>query len=158
MPEPTMIGGLALGVLGSYLANRVDDAQRPLVELIKSRLKRGAELLHQSGADHAGGSLLAPDDPLLLDAAKKVRGHALTLQLLGGYLRQAHGGDIRRTDRIDFTKAFQRQLEGHAYNVMEAYERWFEGHGVEGQRQLAVLRLTGLFDRSADAGCLQALR
>ncbi len=40
---------------------------------------------------------------------------------------------------------------------MAAYARWFEGEGEKGQRALAMLRLTGLFDRPADAGCLAAL-
>ncbi|MDA1052700.1 MAG: hypothetical protein O3C40_19775 [Planctomycetota bacterium] len=47
LPEPvtTAIGGLALGTLASYLANRVDDAQRPLLQLITARLQHsGAEL------------------------------------------------------------------------------------------------------------------
>lgn len=40
---------------------------------------------------------------------------------------------------------------------MDAYARWLEGDGAKGQRALAVLRLMGLFDRPADAGCLGAL-
>ncbi len=121
-------------------------------------VKRGAELLHLSGADRAGNSPIGPDDKELLAASREVRGHALTLQLLGGYLRRAHGGDVRRRDRVDFNKAFEQQLEGHAFNVMEAYQRWFEENGTDGERQLAALRLTGFFDRPADGGCLRALR
>ncbi len=41
---------------------------------------------------------------------------------------------------------------------MEAYERYFEAEGEKGRRQLAVLRLLGLFDRLASAECLAALR
>lgn len=41
---------------------------------------------------------------------------------------------------------------------MAAYEGWFIGEGEKGLRPLALLRLLGLFDRPADAGCLGALR
>jgi len=41
---------------------------------------------------------------------------------------------------------------------MEAYEKWFLREGAQGRRQLAVLRLLGLFDRPASKGCLEALR
>ncbi len=41
---------------------------------------------------------------------------------------------------------------------MEAYEKWFAGEGAQGQRQLAILRLLGLFDRPASKDCLDALR
>ncbi len=40
---------------------------------------------------------------------------------------------------------------------MDAYVEWFEGDGEKGQQALAMLRLLGLFDRPADAGCLAAL-
>lgn len=40
---------------------------------------------------------------------------------------------------------------------MDAYVRWFETEGKHGKRALALLRLLGLFDRPADAGCLKAL-
>src|SRR5262249_17332141 len=46
---------------------------------------------------------------------------------------------------------------GHAFRVLKAYETWLAG-GEEGRRQLAILRLLGLFDRPADPGCLAALR
>jgi tetratricopeptide (TPR) repeat protein len=47
---------------------------------------------------------------------------------------------------------------GHAFRVLEAYESWFASSGISGQRQLAVLRLLGFFDRPAAASCLTALR
>ncbi|MEM9557417.1 MAG: tetratricopeptide repeat protein [Acidobacteriota bacterium] len=87
----------------------------------------------------------------------EVRGHALTLNLLGRYLRDAYDGDVRKRDTIDFAEAADEQ-GGHAFRVMEAYEGWFEAEGAQGARALAVLRLMGLFDRPADNGCLEALR
>lgn len=86
-----------------------------------------------------------------------VGGHALTLNLMGGFLARAHGGDIRRRDRVQFAKADAHVQGGHAFKAMAAYERWLENGGEEGARQLAILRLLGLFDRPATAGCLAAL-
>ena len=121
-------------------------------------VRHGAELLHLAGARFAGAASIDEDDHELLAAAKEVKGHAMTLQMLGGYLRSAQEGDILRRDRVDFEKAFADQLEGHTYNVMEAYEKWFQAEGPRGERQLAVLRMLGLFDRVADAQCIAALR
>lgn len=91
-------------------------------------------------------------------AVEEVDGHALTLDLLGTYLKRAHGGDVRRRDRVKFEKADAKVKGGHAFRVIGAYETWLRGGGEESTRQLAVLRLMGLFDRPASAGCIKALR
>jgi len=90
--------------------------------------------------------------------ATDVKGHALTLNLLGRYLAEAHHGDIRRRDLVRFEEADAEIQGGHAFRVIAAYERWFGGEGEGGLRALAILRLMGLFDRPADAGCINALR
>jgi hypothetical protein len=87
-----------------------------------------------------------------------VAGHALTLGLLGCYLVRAHRGDIRKRDHVKLDKADAKIQGGHAFKTMAAYEKWLAEGGKEGERGLAVLRLLGLFDRPADAGCLEALR
>ncbi len=117
-----------------------------------------AALLHHAGAKFAGAKEIKPDDPELMAAATEVRSHALTLQLLGSYLRHTHGGDIRHRDRINWERAGEREQEGHTWVVMEAYEKWFEEHGEQGRQQIAVLRMLGLFDRPADIRCIDALR
>ncbi len=86
-----------------------------------------------------------------------VKGHALALNLLGSYLRDAHGGDIRKRDLVKLTEADAEEQGGHAFRVMDAYALAFEREGDKGQRALALLRLLGLFDRPADAACLSAL-
>jgi tetratricopeptide (TPR) repeat protein len=88
---------------------------------------------------------------------EEVHGHALTLNLLGRYLVRAHGGDVRRRDRVRFERADATIQGGHAFKAMAAYERWLADGGAEGARQLAILRLMGLFDRPADASCLNTL-
>ena len=91
-------------------------------------------------------------------AWKDAGGHALTIQLLGRFLGEAHGGDIRKIEEVQFEVA-DRETQGRtAMRVMLAYERWLESAGPERQRDLAVLRLTGLFDRPADPDCVAALR
>jgi hypothetical protein len=89
---------------------------------------------------------------------KDVTGHALTLNLMGSFLAQAFRGDIRKRDLVKFEEADAEIQGGHAFRVMEAYEKWFVTGDEKAKRQLAVLRLLGLFDRPADAGCLAALR
>ncbi|MDD2776039.1 MAG: TIR domain-containing protein [Gallionella sp.] len=87
-----------------------------------------------------------------------VQGHALTLNLLGGFLKRAFKGDIRQRDRVKFDKADNKTQGGHAFRTMTAYEQWLLEGGDEGCREVAILRLMGLFDRPADAGCIYALR
>lgn len=86
-----------------------------------------------------------------------VKGHALTLNLLGSYLRDAYGGDIRKRDLVKLEEADEEEQSGHAFRAMDAYAHWFESGGERGVRALGMVRLLGLFDRPADAGCLAAL-
>jgi tetratricopeptide (TPR) repeat protein len=114
-------------------------------------------------SETAGSALLesmlgavASSDDERREISREVKGHALTLELLGGYIRRALG-DVRRWREIDFARADEEQ-GGHAFRVMEAYVQWFLSHGDFGRRQLSLLRLLGLFDRPADPGCIEALR
>ncbi len=86
-----------------------------------------------------------------------IKGHALTLNLIGTYLRDAQGGDIRRRDRVKLQEADVEEQGGHAFRVMEAYERAFKKEGDKGERALAILRLLGLFDRPVPSDQLAAL-
>jgi hypothetical protein len=90
-----------------------------------------------------------------------VQGHALTLNLLGTYLRDAHAGDIRQRDLINLAEANAEELGGHAFRVMDAYVDWLASAEPEtlntSRRALALWQLMGLFDRPATAECLQAL-
>jgi hypothetical protein len=98
----------------------------------------------------------------LAEACDKFHCHALSITLLGRYLFDAHQGDILRIDRVDLHKADKLTREDRqrtAWKVLEAYDAWL-GQVDDGDnpRTLAVLRLTGLFDRTATADCLAALR
>jgi tetratricopeptide (TPR) repeat protein len=85
-------------------------------------------------------------------ASREFGGHALALHLLGTYLRDACGGDVRRRREVAVLDDWS-EPGGHAWRVMESYERWF-GDGPE----VAVLRLLGLFDRVANEAEVLALR
>ena len=85
-----------------------------------------------------------------------VDGHALTLHIMGSFLKKAFGGDIRKRDRVTFAKASQKTDNDHAFRAMAAYARWMEDGSDEARRELAILRLMGLFDRPATADCLAA--
>jgi tetratricopeptide (TPR) repeat protein len=91
-------------------------------------------------------------------AWKDSGGHALTLQLLGRFIADAHGGDIRHFKEVKFEEADLERQGRSAFKVMIAYEHWLRSAGPERQRELALLRLTGLFDQPISRDCLQALR
>ncbi len=102
-----------------------------------------------------GHNVIGPQAELKA-ASREVKGHALTLSLMGRYLRLAFDPpDIARRDCFDFSEADAETQNGHAFRVFAAYERWFESEGR--QVELAILRLLGLFDRPATPDCLAAL-
>jgi hypothetical protein len=117
----------------------------------------GAALLHAEGANKAGNVPIAADDAELKEASQQVKGHALTLSLLGNYLALAFAGDIRQFGQIDWAEANAETKGGHAFRVIAAYERWFAGEG-QPPELLAALRLLGFFDRPATPENLAALR
>ena len=90
-------------------------------------------------------------------ASEQVDGNALALILLGTYLRGLVRGDVRRRDTALLFAGAERYAE-HAHKVIKSYETWFEAEDEVGPAAIAILRLMGLFNRPADAGCLAALR
>ncbi len=126
------------------------DATAPEWRLAHLPTAAGVELLETLGVH-------GPDRELVR-LVEDVAGHALTLNLLGRYLAGAHGGDIRRRDRIDLAKADLKIEGGHAFKTMAAYETRFIEGDQEGARQRAVMRCLGLFDHPADVVSLATLR
>jgi hypothetical protein len=88
----------------------------------------------------------------LRTASEEFGGHCLALTLLGGYLTDAYGGDIRCREEMSGHLAHDVRQGAHGRKVMASYQSWF-GEGPE----LAVLRLLSLFDRPADQKALEAL-
>jgi hypothetical protein len=123
----------------------------PEWELARLSTPAGVKLLRSLGVEGSESDLAA--------AVEEVDGHALTLSLIGRYLVRAHDGDVRKRDRVDLHKADEKTTShGHAFRAMGTYERWLSSGDEENRRQLALLRLLGLFDRPAPAGCIAALR
>ncbi len=122
----------------------------PQLDLEHLPIPAGVELLKAVG--------VRGTDSELRQLVEDVGGHALTLNLIGRFLVKAHGGDIRRRDRVRIDKADANIQGGHAFRAMAAYETWLGEGGQDGTRSLAILRLLGLFDRPAGADCLAALR
>lgn len=120
--------------------------------------KAGAVLLHHAGANRSGAAKIKTDDNELLTASAEVNGHALTLNLLGRFLARAHSCDIRRRALVKFEEADRMEQGGTTFRMLSAFEKWFAKSGEFGARQLAILRMLGLFDRPADVGCISALR
>lgn len=120
----------------------------PEIKLKSLSAEAGVALLRRLGVK----GIQAEFEQLVRD----VKGHALTLNLLGSFLRDAHAGDIRKRDLVKLSEAAEEQ-GGHAFHVMDAYVKSFKEEGVKGMRALSVLRLLGLFDRPATADCLNAL-
>jgi hypothetical protein len=121
----------------------------------------GARLLHRLGVRRAGAADISEDDAELHQTSREVHGHALTLTLLGRYLALSADdsvGDIRQRDRLKLHEADTEALGGHAFKVMETYEKWFASSGEKGARELTAVRLLGFFDRPVNAACLAALR
>ena len=132
-----------------------------LSELAMWRMTTAAEWDLKRLSDDAGAELLKElgvngQDIEKRELSANVRGHALTLTLLGRFLKRAHHGDIRRVDRVNLEKVSEKEQGGHAFRVIAAYERWFEDNGCK--TELAILRMLGLFDRPATPDCLEALR
>ncbi|MDK1021994.1 MAG: NACHT domain-containing protein [Candidatus Hydrogenedentes bacterium] len=130
-----------------YRVADIDDrttTTAPLIELENLSDEAGAQLLRTLGVE-------GPEEELRL-ASREFGGHGLALNLLGTYLHDVYGGDVRRRDEVSLLESDVEQ-GGHAKRVMESYENWF-GEGPE----LSVLRILGLFDRPADAKAVTALR
>jgi len=149
-----------LSGLKAYLGRTVEEKALPRLPT-----EAGVELLQRAGVIgnlnkeirvelDGGGIFLNEFEQLVED----VDGHALTLQILGGFLTRAHHGDIRRRDRIDLQKADAEIQGGHAFRAITAYVNWLIQDSEESRRELALLSLLGLFDRPATADCLEALR
>ena len=116
----------------------------PVIELENLSDVAGAAVLGQLG--------VAGSEEELREASREFGGHGLALNLLGAYLRDVFGGDVRRRNEVSLLEEDEAQ-GGHAKRVMESYEIWL-GEGPE----LSVLRILGLFDRPADSEAVAAVR
>ena len=126
-------------------------------------------------SDHAGADLLVElgvhgRQRELEAAVHELQGHALSVTLLGTYLAEVCGGDIRHKDQFDFAHIVlspEEQSElltdktiipaKRAAKVMRGYLAQFEKLAQDGGAERAILNLLGLFDRPADGPAVDAL-
>jgi tetratricopeptide (TPR) repeat protein/Mrp family chromosome partitioning ATPase len=136
--------------------------REPIRELMSINGARASELVLGPLSTEDSSALLntlgvvgpKPDiEKLILD----VKGHALTLNLIGRFLKRACQGDIRKKYLVDFEKA-DTGVDGKAFAAIEAYVKWFAAGDERSKQQLAILELLGLFDRPAEMCALSALR
>ena len=135
----------------------------PMHELPRLPRAAGVELLQSIGVKGSLFQNIPSDDGReKLNEFEKlvedVAGHALTLQIIGQFLVRAFHCDIRRRDRVNFEKADAKIQGGHAFRAMDAYVKWMEDDSDEARREVAILKLLGLFDRPATADCINVLR
>ena len=91
-------------------------------------------------------------------AVEEVKGHALALHILAQYVKEAHNGDIRQRDLVDWNDADTEETHGHAFRAMAAYGQWLaQDESNHGGHALALLHVLGLFDRPAERRLVQAL-
>lgn len=139
------------------------------VSLLKAVGVRGSELRHLRLDESDERSEQVNEFEKLVEDLK---GHALSVALMGSYLVRFHKKDIRARHHV---KLIGQGGKDHATHVMDAYVQSLVPSGwrtwlrcvvdaklrelrTQGRRSLAVLRLLGLFDRPADTACIEALR
>jgi class 3 adenylate cyclase len=123
-------------------------------------LCRTIELKNLSAA--AGADLLARfgvqgEASVLEQASESVENHALSIILLGTFLRNRHNGDATRFREVSLLGGQERYAE-RATRMIQSYEDWFGEQGDKGLAAISVLRLMGLFDRPATPDLLAELR
>jgi hypothetical protein len=120
------------------------------------------EMLLDNLDDRAGAELLRniigrsakPDERELRAAVREVDGHALALNLLGRYVRDAHAGRLSGRRELK-SLAVAVDDGGHARRIMETSAGWLEQHRRLGE--LALLNIIGLFDRPAPPEAMAAV-
>jgi tRNA A-37 threonylcarbamoyl transferase component Bud32/predicted ATPase len=88
----------------------------------------------------------------LQSASREFGGHCLALTLLGSFLSDAYGGDIRCRQEVAERLSDDIRQGDHARKVMASYQAWL-GEGPE----LSFLRMLGLFDRPADEKTIEVV-
>lgn len=81
------------------------------------------------------------------DLIDSFNGHALSLQVIGNFLQKAFNGNIQAQNKFNFRKADQKTNRGRAFRAIKTYTEWLNEDTLESNQQLAILKISGLFDR-----------
>jgi tetratricopeptide (TPR) repeat protein len=119
-------------------------ATAPVIDLDRLSTAAGCDLLEAIG--------IRGEPEEVTQAVDAVDGHALTLNLLGTYIRDILDRDVRRWREAGLLES-ARYGDQRSLRVMAAYETWFAG-----RPELAILRILGLFDRPARRELVDVLR
>ncbi len=137
-------------------------------EPVKDLAERGDETYQEIALGELGpaeGASLLEElrvqgtDDDLRQAVAELRGHALSLAVLGNELRTAHFGDVRRRDRVSLadTKLADAKLAAtmpdwgsRVRSALERYDDWFAN-----SPELAVLRVLALFGGATERGLIE---
>ncbi|MFT4925210.1 MAG: hypothetical protein ACI8WB_001302, partial [Phenylobacterium sp.] len=90
----------------------------------------------------------------MVKAVEEVEGHALTLALLGSYIKTVYQGDIGQRDQMS-AYISKRPQGRHAKKVMASYHDWLED---KNSPELDILHILGLFDRPASMDAINVLK
>jgi tetratricopeptide (TPR) repeat protein len=110
-------------------------------------------LTPEQGAEYLRDLKVEGTDEELQQASREYWNHALALTLLGTYLTDFCGADIRRRVEIPKLMVEETREGAHASRVIAAYEQVFAG-----KPELAILRALGYFDRRAEPAALRLVR
>ena len=110
------------------------------------------QLTHEAGARLLRALGVKGQETELESTSDEFGGHCLALTLLGSYLTDAYDGDVRFRKEVSERLTHDVRQGVHALKVMESYQTWF-GEG----RELALLRMLGLFDRPVSEHVLEVL-
>lgn len=153
------LGTLLTGLSASNRGLCVITSREPLPELASGKASLSPEIVLPPLTDDAGAELLkrlrvGGSDAERASVARRLRGHAISIQLLGTYLYEVFDGDVTRADEVAL---LDQEGADHARHIFESYEKWLS-EDVAGRRMLALLRLLGLFDRPAAIELIEMLR
>jgi len=109
------------------------------------------KLSNKAGVDFLRHLEIKGKSEKLEEAVVEFGGHALALNLLGSFLKENHGGDIRYWDLIGRLEE-PEEKGGQIRRVLDSYEKW-----LSERPELDIMRLIGMFDRPAEAGALAVL-
>jgi tetratricopeptide (TPR) repeat protein len=110
-------------------------------------------LTPEQGAEYLRSLKVDGTDEELRQASREYWNHALALTLLGTYLVDFCGADVRQRVEIDGLMVEDVQHGAHARRVIAAYERVFAG-----MPELDILRALGYFNRPAESAALRLVR
>ncbi|NQZ10486.1 MAG: TIR domain-containing protein [Algicola sp.] len=121
-------------------------SKSPSYELERLSVEAGIQVLENSG-------VIGPKAEKV-KAVEEIEGHALTLALLGSYLKTVYKGDIGKRDQMPAYAGRHKQGK-HARKVMQSYHDWLK---TEDGPELDILYILGLFDRAADEDAINVLK